>query len=159
MNSATSDLQAPAPVIWQPHPEHPGWHEWRMREPGRFNDVLGPMLIRTEGPTAAVVRLANPGASLSNSDGAIHGGALLAFADIALFAGAFLCGVEQGYDAVTLDLNMQFVSSASIGQPLDAVVEVLRETRKMAFLRALIQQAGETRCAVSATIRKPPSRR
>jgi uncharacterized protein (TIGR00369 family) len=97
----------------------------------------------------------SPGLGHSNVDDVMHGGALLGFLDVAFFAGAHAAAVEGGFRAVTVDLSVQFLAPATLDAPLDLVVEVLRETRRMAFLRGVIEQAGELRLAASATIRKP----
>lgn len=60
---------------------------------------------------------------------------------------------------MTLDLNSHFVGAGKVGQPLDAEVEIIRETGRLMFLRGLVVQAGETVCAFTGTIRKTPAPR
>jgi acyl-coenzyme A thioesterase PaaI-like protein len=60
--------------------------------------------------------------------------------------------------SVTLDLSNQFIGAGRIGEPLDAVVEVLRETGRMVFLRGMVVQGDDTIAAFNGTIRKPTKR-
>ena len=69
-------------------------------------------------------------------------------------------GVLQAGGAVTLDLSAQFIGGAQIGVPVEAHVELLRETNRMLFLRGLIVQQGEpTIASFTGTLRKstPPA--
>jgi acyl-coenzyme A thioesterase PaaI-like protein len=59
---------------------------------------------------------------------------------------------------VTLDLSVQFIGAGVVGEPMDAEVELLKETGRLLFMRGLVLQ-GETRVAAfSGTIRKPSKR-
>src|SRR3546814_16991066 len=64
--------------------------------------------------------------------------------DIALFAASHQFGSLNAGHSVTLDLSTQFVGAGRIGEPLDAVVELVRETGRLIFLRGLVVQ-GEDR--------------
>jgi len=58
---------------------------------------------------------------------------------------------------VTLDLSTQFVGAGRVGEPLDAVVELVRETGRLIFLRGLVVQGeGDSHIVLSfaGTIRK-----
>jgi hypothetical protein len=60
---------------------------------------------------------------------------------------------------VTLDLSTQFMGRGNIGEPIEAQVELLRETGRLLFMRGLIVQgegvAEEKILAFAGTIRKP----
>ncbi|MBU0823634.1 MAG: PaaI family thioesterase, partial [Alphaproteobacteria bacterium] len=59
--------------------------------------------------------------------------------------------------SVTLDLSTQFVGAGRVGEPLDAVVELVRETGRLIFLRGLVVQGeGDSHIVLSfaGTIRK-----
>lgn len=90
----------------------------------------------------------------SNLGGVVHGGAILTFVDTALFAGGRLAGISDISNAVTLDLQAQFIAPARLDVPLDAEVELLRETGRLAFLRGTVEQEGVTVAAWSACLRK-----
>ena len=70
--------------IYQQSADHPGWMTWTLNDPTRFNSLFGPFLLKVEG-TLARVRM-QPAQVHTNLSGRIHGGALLGFIDIALFA-------------------------------------------------------------------------
>ncbi len=126
------------PFTYDDDPAEPGWKRWQFRDPTRFNSFLEPLLVKVEGDIARV-RM-RPGHQHSNMRGDVHGGALLGFMDVALFAAARGFGVLSVGGAVTLDLSAQFIGGGAIGVPLEARLELLRETKNMLFLRGLIVQ-------------------
>ena len=67
-------------------------------------------------------------------------------------------GLIEAGTAVTLDLSVQFLGAGKADKPLDAVAELLKETRRLLFLRGLVEQDGEAIAAYSGTIRKPTAR-
>ena len=135
------------------HPDHPGWMQWSLRDESRFNAFLGPILVRAEEGVARVRMV--PGRQHSNFRDQVHGGALLGFIDCALFAGARGLGVLQAGGAVTLDLATQFIAGGSLGEPLEARVELLRETGRLLFLRGLVvQDSTPVIASFTATLRK-----
>jgi acyl-coenzyme A thioesterase PaaI-like protein len=112
------------------------------------------MIVRAE-PDGRVRMRAFPDRSHSNLSNNVHGGALLGFIDVALFATSRTKGIIEAGTAVTLDLSTQFVGAGVVGQPLDLVSEVLRTTRRLVFIRGLVEQGGEVVASYSGTIRKP----
>ena len=54
-----------------------------------------------------------------------------------------------------LDLNTHFIGAGRVGEPLEAQVEILRETRRLIFVRGLLVQMEMTVAEFSGTIRKP----
>jgi len=137
----------------EPDPEHPGWWTWDLSSyEGRFNAVLGKLLVREDGPGRAICRMF-PGLRHANLGDIIHGGALLTFIDMAFFAGGRLAGAEVAY-AVTLDCNVRFLSPGAIGVPLDAEVELLRETKRLAFFNGRLVQDGTLVAIFSGALRK-----
>ena len=145
----------------EPDPENPGWHRWRLLDETRYNEaVLGPMLVRREGEDSARCRIL-PVRHLTNNGGNVHGGAVLGMIDVALFAGAFMVRGINAMGAATVDVSCQFIGPGNPDKPLDAVVQVLRETRRLGFLRGLIVQGeGDEETLVASftgTVRKPTS--
>jgi len=129
---------------------------WELSDPTRFNSFLGPFLLKVEGDLARV-RM-TPRHAHSNLQDNLHGGALLAFIDIALFAASRGFGLIEAGIAVTLDLSVQFIGAGAISEPVEAQVELLRETGRLLFLRGLVVQGGGTIASFSGTIRKPTRR-
>lgn len=139
--------------IFEEHPDHPGWIKWEFRDPTRYNSFLGEVIVRLEDGKARV-RM-TPERRHSNFGDNVHGGALLGFIDVALFAAIRSFGLIEAGPAVTLDLNTHFISAGRLGEPLEAQVELLRETRRMLFLRGLLVQSVGVVCEFSGTVKKP----
>lgn len=137
-------------------PGEPGWRSWDAVDRTRFNALLGSIAYRLEGDRARV-RM-HPERRHSNIRDTVHGGAILAFIDVALFAGASAFGLLEAGTAVTLGLDTQFIGGGVVGEPLDAEVELLRETGRMLFLRGLVVQGDTKVAAFSGTVRKPSVR-
>ncbi len=143
----------------EPDPEYPGWRTWELEDTTRFNAWMFPKLIvRNDDDGKARLR-AFPELRHTNLSDNLHGGTLLALIDIALFACSRMLGVIEVGTAVTLDLSVQFIGAGRAGEPLDAVTELLRETRRLAFLRGIVEQQGDVIAAFSGTIRKPTAPR
>jgi uncharacterized protein (TIGR00369 family) len=137
----------------RPDPDHPGWWTWDLpSDDTRYNATLGKLLVRGEGDGKARCRMF-PDVRQSNLGNVVHGGAILTFIDMAMFAGGYAAGGDLG-PSVTLDLSAQFLSPARLGVPLDASVELLRESKRMAVMRGLVEQGDEIVAAWSGTLRK-----
>ena len=137
-------------------PDHPGWHSWRLKDDTRYNGFLGKLIIRREGDLARVRMF--PTRVHSNLQDAIHGGTTLGFIDVALFGASRMFGLIEAGTAVTLDLSTQFIGAGRMGEPLDAEVELLRETRRLIFMRGLVVQGDNKVAAFAGTIRKSTAR-
>lgn len=142
-----------APFVYDDDPDLPGWKRWTMADPTRFNAYLGSISVRMEGAVARVRMV--PERRHSNPRDQMHGGAIAGFADVALFAAARGFGVLSAGGASTIDLSIQFVSGAALDIPVEARVELLRETGRFLFLRALVMQGETVVASFSGTVRKP----
>lgn len=138
-------------------PENPGWRIWGPRGGGVFNAHYNPIRVQVEAPGRARVRCF-AGEHLTSATGYLHGGATAGFIDIALFAGARGCGLEREDLAVTLDLTIQYLAPGLSGQNLDAVVDLVRETKRIAFVRGVVEQESGPIASFMATIRKGAAR-
>jgi uncharacterized protein (TIGR00369 family) len=136
----------------EPDPDNPGWWTWTARDETRFNSVIGKLLVRADGPGRASCRMF-PEARHSNLGDMVHGGAILTFIDMAFFAGGRLAGVDVK-SAVTQDCHVRFLAPGKIGVPLDAEVELLRETGRLAVFHGKVVQGNEIVAAFSGTLRK-----
>ncbi|WP_239805665.1 PaaI family thioesterase [Croceicoccus hydrothermalis] len=131
-----------------------GWMEWLVGRSDEYNQaVLGPMHARREGERVRVRMI--PQNSHLNLNRLIHGGIILGFADVAIFAGASTMLDKQFLGGATVELNTQFVGPGDGNKPLDAVVEVVRETGRMVFVRGLMVQDDATIASFSGIMRKP----
>ena len=148
----------PEPLFaYEDDPEAPGWKSWAFRDPTRFNSFLEPLQVKVEDGLARVRMM--PRRDHSNMRDNVHGGALLGFMDVSLFAASRAFGCLSAGGAVTLDLSAQFIGGGMIGEPIEARIELLRETSRMLFLRGLIVQEGmPTIASFTGTLRKssPP---
>ncbi len=147
-------MNEPAPSFtFGDDPDHPGWSRWTINDSTRFNSVFGPLSVRVEDGLARV--RFSPAQIHTNLRGHIHGGALLGFIDMAIFAAGRSFGVLTAGQAATLDLATQFIAGAPLDQgPVEARVELLRETGRLLFLRGLIVQGEAVIVSFTATIRK-----
>ena len=136
----------------QPDPDQPGWWTWDLIEDDRFNRALGPLRVRADGVGRGLCRFV-PGRGQSNLGSALHGGALMAFLDVAMFAGGHMAGMSDT-DAVTLALSTQFVGAGRLGVAVDAQVELVRETGRLVFLRGMAIQEQAVVATFTGTLRK-----
>jgi acyl-coenzyme A thioesterase PaaI-like protein len=153
----------PAPLtnfVCAADPDNPGWLHWRIADATRFNEaVLGKQIVRAEGPDTCRMRIIPRNPLHTNSAGRVHGAITLGLIDVSLFAAMYvLRGVDAGR-SVTVDLTIQFIGTGDASQPLDSLVELLRETQRLAFLRGLVVQGDEKVASFTATIRKPSAGR
>lgn len=145
--------------IHVPDPDHPGWHTWRVNDDARFNThALGRMIIRTEGERSARLRLLDIETRHSNLHGNVHGGVTLALIDVAMFAAIYTVLGADAAGSVTLDLHNQFIGAGRIGEPLDAVCDIMKETRRLVFLRGTVEQGDHLVSNFVGTLRKPTVR-
>jgi uncharacterized protein (TIGR00369 family) len=137
-----------------PDPDHPGWQRWELNDPTRFNAVvIGPLRLRAEGDDTARVRM-DVQRHHTNGGNGVHGGTTLGLVDVSMFAALHLLRGTDASRSVTVDTSTQFIGAGDPGRPLDSLVEVLRETRRLAFLRGLIVQDDDLVASFSGTVRR-----
>ena len=88
-----------------------------------------------------------------NMGGSIHGGAVMSFIDMSMFAGGLCGGMERAH-YVTLHLSTHFLARGQAGSPLDSHVELVKQTRGHAFLQGVVKQNGETCYSFHGTLKK-----
>ncbi|MBW8753318.1 MAG: PaaI family thioesterase [Sphingomonadales bacterium] len=115
------------------------------------------MLVRAEGEDSVRCRIF-PQRHLTNNGGNIHGAATLGLIDISLFAAMYVVRGSDAGASATIDLSAQFIGTGDVSQPLDAVTQVLRETRRLGFLRGLVVQGEAIVASFTGTVRKPSAR-
>ena len=144
------------PIGSSEDPANPGWLSFGDFPRGSFAAATGKLLFKPDGPGRAVVRML-PDQRHMHMGGSIHGGAVMSFIDMALFSGGRCAGMAEGH-YVTLDLTTHFLGRGRAGEPLDAHVELIRQTRSFAFLQGVVRQGGEACYSFTGTlkrIRKP----
>jgi acyl-coenzyme A thioesterase 13 len=142
------DASATQPVILTDGP-FKGWSTWSSGgDP--YETALGPFCYRLDGERARCAF--QPRREHLNGGGTIHGGALMSFADFALFCIAH--NALHGVKAVTLTCNSEFLKAGSLEAVIEAEGEVLRETRSLIFVRGLVTQLSHPLLAFSGTLKK-----
>jgi uncharacterized protein (TIGR00369 family) len=132
--------------------DHPGWLSYGDFTPGSFAAATGKLLFRADGPGRGLCRMQVEERHL-NLGGSIHGGAVMSFIDMALFAGGRCAGMSEGH-YVTLDLTTHFIARGRAGLSLEAHVELVRQTRSLAFLQGLVRQEGEPCYSFTGTLKR-----
>ncbi|MEO7603011.1 MAG: PaaI family thioesterase [Sphingomicrobium sp.] len=141
-----------ATVGAKPDPDHPGWLSWGDFPRGSFAAATGRILFKPDGANRAIVRMF-PSQDHMNMGGSIHGGAVMSFIDMSLFAGGLCAGMERSH-YVTLDLTTHFLARGQAGKPLNSHVEIVRQTRGHVFLQGVVKQDGENCYSFSGTLKK-----
>lgn len=136
-----------------PDPQHDGWYCWPHIPPGKFAGQLGVLSFRPDGPGQARVMMQVEDRHM-NPGGSIHGGAVMSFIDMALFAGGRCAGMTRAH-YVTLDCATRFLSRGTVGKPLVAHVRLVRETRGgIVFLAGHLEQDGEVCYDFTGTLKR-----
>ncbi|MEQ7873391.1 PaaI family thioesterase [Sphingomonas sp. ASV193] len=136
-----------------PDPEHDGWYSWGDFPRGSFAAATGRLLFRPAGEGSAEVRM-DPTEAHQNMGGSIHGGAVMSFIDMSLFAGGRCAGMAEGH-YVTLEMHTRFLKRGEIGTPLTAHVRLVRQTPGgIAFLSGFLEQGGEPCYDFTGTLKK-----
>ena len=135
-----------------PDPDNEGWYSWGDFPRSSFAAATGRLLFRSDGPGHGIVRMV-PTEDHMNMGGSIHGGAVMSFIDMSLFAGGLCAGMDRAH-YVTLDLTTHFLARGQAGSPLDAHVELVKQTRGHAFLQGVVKQNGENCYSFSGTLKK-----
>ena len=118
---------------------------WRWIDADGFSSIVGSIWLNGSGDALVVGMLSHERHANENM-GTVHGGVLMTFADI-----AFGCAVAEsigGVHCATVQLQMHFVASPTLGDFITCRPEVVRRTKVLVFLRGLI--AAENRVAASA---------
>ncbi len=144
---------------YYPDPDEPGWYRWTPEGKNGFAGIFGDIRVMPLEPGRARVKI-DPPPILNSATGAIHGGALAGYVDIVIFAGAVGGGVQfAGGGARTVDLSIQYLTQAYVGQPLEAELEVTRDGGRLVFVRGTIAQGGARVASFNAIFRKNSQRR
>jgi acyl-coenzyme A thioesterase 13 len=142
------DTAAPT-VITVQDGEFKGWRQFVT--PNTFDEMLGPFYFRKDddgrirGAFKAEQKHMNAGHRM-------HGGAMMTFADIALFMLAY--EDMEGAHGVTVQLDSTFVDAAYVGDRVEATGEVVRAGRSLVFVRGQLTTEGRILLTFSGVIRK-----
>jgi uncharacterized protein (TIGR00369 family) len=135
-----------------PDPDNPGWYSWGDFPRSSFAAATGRLLFKPDGPGRGICRMF-PTEDHMNMGGSIHGGAVMSFIDMSMFAGGSCAGMDRAH-YVTLHLSTHFLARGQSGSPLDAYVELVKQTRGHAFLQGVVKQDGHNCYSFSGTLKK-----
>ena len=137
--------------LLSPAADTAAWIPWIGKPDGRFHDLLGQMYFRVS-PNGVESKM-DTDRRHSNGLGFLHGGFLMSFVDMAMFA-IIRSRFTKGEGAVTLSCATDFLTGGRPGEPIEAHGEVLKETGKLFFVRGLVTQGGDNVCSFTGTMRK-----
>jgi uncharacterized protein (TIGR00369 family) len=126
-----------------------GWMTWGAGS-DPFETANGPFCFKVENGAARCAF--QPRHAHLNGGGAIHGGALMSFADFALFCIAH--STLGDVRAVTLSFGSEFIRAGNMDGLIEAQGEVLRQTRSIIFVRGLVTQVSRPLLSFSGTLKK-----
>jgi uncharacterized protein (TIGR00369 family) len=110
---------------------------------GGFNRFVGPLFRLPETPGDEIRRFAFLVTDKHmNSAGTVHGGMLMAFADVAM--GQTARAATGAKSCSTVSLNCDFVGPGRLGDTIEARVKVTRRARTMVFLSAELVTGDRT---------------
>ncbi|TZG25192.1 PaaI family thioesterase [Sphingomonas montanisoli] len=134
-------------------PANSGWRYRPAPSVGRFVDVYGATRYRVEDDRHVRIRF-DLDARHTNSKETVHGGYVMALVDQVLFIAPIALGVERVVGGSTVDSSTQFLAPLRPGKPVDIVVELLRETYRLYFVRGVMEQDGQACVAFTGTVKK-----
>ena len=130
-----------------------GWLSFGDIPPESFAGAIGPLHCRDAGNGSVQVRMV-PTEAMLNFGGSIHGGAVMTFIDMAIFAGGPIVGREPGH-YVTLDCATHFIARTMGGAPLDAFVRMIGQTRGgHVFMAGHCEQGGQPTHSFTGTLKR-----
>jgi uncharacterized protein (TIGR00369 family) len=103
-----------------------------------FSDSLQPTYRRIEGDSVSIGMVIDR--QHSNSRGICHGGALTTLADIAAATGVNVASERRG-GTPTINLSMDFISAARLGQWVQADIHLVTLKRRFGFSSGAIVSA------------------
>jgi uncharacterized protein (TIGR00369 family) len=117
---------------------------WTAFEDPGFIALTGPVYHRTDDGTKRFAFRAEE--KHGNLVGIVHGGMLVTFADRAL---SIAVSDAAGAKCVTVEMNVQFVGAAKIGDVVETTPEIVRTTSSLVFVRGTLTSGGKPLVSIS----------
>lgn len=86
--------------------------------------------------------------------GILHGGFVMSVIDHSLFVGPAALGIPRAVGGQTISICTDFLRPLRPQKPFDIVIEVMRDTYRMIFLRGTVEQDGYACVSFSGKTRK-----
>jgi len=134
-----------------------GWKAWHARPEGRFVDGLGDVYYRDEGE--GILACIETARRHANGLGHLHGGFLMAFVDVTMFA--TIRHLLSTQAAVTLQCSTDFLGPGAVGEVLEGRGRIVKETGKLVWVSGTLTQAdgASLLCQWHGILRKVPRTR
>ena len=133
--------------------EWAGWQTWRGTD--AYEDLTGPFFFieEADGLVRCAFRVEK---KHLNGGNALHGGAMMTFADFCLFAISHPVRRANGDPDhhVTVSLNGEFVGPAYEGDLVEALGEVVRAGGSLSFIRGLMETGGKPMMTFSGVVKR-----
>lgn len=113
--------------------------DWERFDDEGFIDLVGPLFSRREASGLRAFALTAE-QKHANLIGLVHGGMLMTLADRALGVAAW--DAAGGLPCVTVQFDMQFLSSVKLGEFVTLSPVLVRKTRSLVFLRGVLEVGG-----------------
>jgi uncharacterized protein (TIGR00369 family) len=124
------------------------WAGWRTWPQDTWETNAGPFYSKKDEQGRVVCRFrAEP--RHMNGGGFMHGGCFLTFADFACFA---IADEVTNGPSVTVNLSGDFLSSARVGDMMEATGEVTRAGNRLIYVRGLITADGKPALSFTSVI-------
>jgi len=133
----------------------PSREGWTIHVDEGFIDHVGPIWERRDPEVTRYGFVAER--KHANLLGVVQGGMLMTFADRALGLEAW--HAADGVPCVTVQFDMQFLSSARIGEFVELQPEVVRRTASLVFLRGVLTAKARPIAAASGVWKRIGSQR
>ncbi len=117
-----------------------GWKAWHAVPEGRFVDGLGDVFYRDEAVNGGpgILACIETARKHANGLGFLHGGFLMAFVDVTMFATIrHMLATQAG---VTLQCSTDFIGAGDVGKVLEGRGHVVKETGKMVWVAGTLTQ-------------------
>jgi uncharacterized protein (TIGR00369 family) len=113
---------------------------WLRMEDEGFFELIGPVFYQPSNGTSARFQFrAEP--KHRNRNNVVHGGMLMAFADRGM--GATSRQSAPARRQATIQLNVQFIREARIGDLVEMECRIVRETRSLVFIEGTITSGDD----------------
>lgn len=130
-------------------PRLAGYEKWEGFDP--FEEQSGPFYFKQQ-PDGSYKCAFIAEAKHMNGQGNMHGGAMMTFADYAMFVVAK--PAIDGIPSVTVTCNSEFCSAAAVGEFIEATGNIVHETGSMVFVRGHIYSGERTILNFSGVLKK-----